>query len=176
MEKFLFEHLPDGMILVKKGGRPRADARNIAVLMTRLWRTKILNESVKQADAWILDHWHFRNGITEESTIRRAIRAAEGGPLSGYEISRVPNSYAPLTSECFFDGPVIFEAFKHPRMNGDNVWFWKERMKNAVPYTLKLPRVKFVVVDEIWPLSVDERALVPERKRYPLPLCLEDRT
>lgn len=176
MEKMFSGHLPDGMILVKKGGRPRADARNIAVLMTRLWRTNILNESVKQADAWILDHWHFRNGITEESTIRRAIRAAEGGPLAGYEIRRLPNSYAPLTTETFFDGPVIFQAAKHPMMNGDNVWFWKERMKNAVPYKLKLPRIKVVLVDEIKPLSADERSLVPERRHVPLPPCLEDRT
>lgn len=175
MEKILAGRIPDGMILVKKGGRPKADARNIAVLMTRQWRTKILKERVKQADAWILDHWSSRNGMTEESSIRRAIRAAKGGPLNGYEIDRLPNSYEPLTGKCFFDGPVTFEAYKYPLMNGAIVWVWREGMKNAGQYIVDNPQVEFVIVDEIKQLTDEERKRVPARRKFPPRPCLGDR-
>ena len=142
--------IPEGMVLIKKGGRPRSEARNIAVFMTRLWRTELLGESVKAADAWILDHWKSRNGITEESTIRRAIRAAKDGPLRSAVLYRVASSFNPATGEFNFnvDAPIKIQMLDDEPMIGSTVWTWTEGAKYASAHKLESEKIEFVVVDD----------------------------
>jgi hypothetical protein len=147
MEMSKWPGIPDGMVLIKKGGRPRSDARNVAILLTRLWRTELLHEPVKRADEWILNHWQGRNGITEESTIRRAIRAANEGPLKNYMFYRVSSSYDSSTGAMEFAGPVKVQCSDNEMTRGSTVWTWDEGMKAANSYTLGPPHVEFVVVD-----------------------------
>lgn len=163
------KNIPAGMVLIKKGGRPKADARNLAVYLTRVWRTEILGEQVKQADAWILDHWGNSNGITEESTIRRAIRAAKEGPMIDHWIIRHANFYDPRTALGIYEGPVIYEVFPVDEkcVNGATVWTWKEGMKYAHQYTLNAPQINFVLVDELPQLSEEELAALPTRRPSP---------
>lgn len=160
--------IPTGMVLIKKGGRPKADARNLAVYLTRVWRTEILGEQVKQADAWILNHWGNANGITEESTIRRAIRAAKDGPMVDHWITREPNFYDPRTSFGIFDGPVLYQVYPIDEkcINGATVWTWKEGMRHAHQYILDNPRVTFVVVDKLPQRSEKELAALPARRPW----------
>ena len=139
--------IPDGMVLVKKGGRPKSDARNIAVLMTRIWRTEILGESKKNSDAWTLEHWGNKNGISEDSTIRRAIRAAEAGPLLGYIFFRMSTVYDPRTGNMNFDGKVRIEARQDEPQIGSMVWTWRESLKTASSYVLDVPQFTFVEVN-----------------------------
>lgn len=148
MDMDLRTGIPDGMVLVKKGGRPKSDSRNIAIFMNRLWRTEILGESVKAADSWILEHWKNRNGITEESTIRRAIRAAKSGPLRDAIMYRVYDRFNPAKGEFVFDSnvPAKFQIFDNEPLNGSTVWIWTERGKTAFSYVLEAPQFEIVEV------------------------------
>jgi hypothetical protein len=68
------QELP-GFFLCKIGGRPPKTGRDIAIWMARNNRISIHGDLVKDADAFILDHW--KSGVTESAHIRRIIKRVD---------------------------------------------------------------------------------------------------
>jgi len=66
--------VPEGFVLVPKGGRPPKTARDAAILMARHWRMHLLGESAKDADSWIVQQF---DGLTEARHVRARIQIAE---------------------------------------------------------------------------------------------------
>ena len=113
-------HIPDGMVLQKKGGRPKKEARNAAVFIARFWRTNVMGDLTKQADDWIVHHWksHGGVGITEESSVRRSIRAA---------VELMTNRYTVMSS----GEKGFMSAFPLPVFEGSKGWLWTPGMTDA---------------------------------------------
>lgn len=80
--------IPDGYVLTKKGGRPPAVARNIAVRLARLWKMASCGAKAIEADLWIIEQWRAK-GIKEERHVRRAVEKGHA-PLSGCVIVTNP--------------------------------------------------------------------------------------
>lgn len=119
-------------VTTPKGGRPSEHARNMAVLMARWWRTVVLEESVKAADIWILDYWqnHNEQGVTESSSIRRAIRKADRDLAAHrYKVLRA-------------DGvPPWMWVTPQPITQGAPTWGWCEGLTRATRGTVENLRI-----------------------------------
>lgn len=115
-----------------------------------------------------MDHWKGLKGLSEESSIRRAIREAQDGPLKGQFVERLSSHYNPRTSFAIEGGPVIFRVIPDGElMNGSTIWLWKERMRYAHSYVLNAPRVTFVEVDSVGFMSTQVSDHVPESRPTP---------
>ena len=79
--------LPPGYIIVKKGGRPKKEARDAAVFLARFWRMKLHGETATSAEAWIVKSWEglgkeASKGIGEEAHVRSAIKRTRARGLN----------------------------------------------------------------------------------------------
>lgn len=108
-------------VTIPKGGRPKSEARDVAVFLARWWRMKVIGELAKVADEWVIEHWTSRNGkgLTEDAAVRRSIRKAKAAMES--------NRYKVIHPE----GLPLVCAIKNPVMNGVPVWTWYEGQLEA---------------------------------------------
>jgi len=107
--------LPDGFHIQKTGGRPRKDAKFIAMVMAFHWRVDHLGEKVWMANEWILDHWK-EHGISTGQHLRAVRTRMTKGPL------------APLRRMFFLPDADGFKFAITPPKSG---WLWKETMHEA---------------------------------------------
>ncbi|MDO8320601.1 hypothetical protein [Rhodoferax sp.] len=135
--------LPPGYCLCKKGGRPKRDARNVAVYLARNIRIKCHKESAKQADAWILEHWIRESGMSEDAHIRRAMRAARD-LLVRHRIG-LDRTHA--------------IAMEKPIGVGSLGWAWCEGMPEAVSIFIKTLKEVDEVVSEMKPVALAARCV-----------------
>jgi hypothetical protein len=68
--------VPEGHIVIRKGGRPPKTARDAAVLLARFWRTKCIGETAKMADEWIVAKFKV-HGLTAERHVRMRLAKAQ---------------------------------------------------------------------------------------------------
>lgn len=69
----MLREVPDGFIVVKRGGRPPKHARDIAVFLAVDWRVQHLREKRYQAHDWVTDTW---DGLSDAAAVRKALRKA----------------------------------------------------------------------------------------------------
>jgi hypothetical protein len=113
--------IPEGHIVVPRGGRPPKVARDVAVSLAKMTRTSHHGELVKQADPWILGKWKDSVGISDESTIRRA----------------VSNAASHLNASFIAINGTMAAAFKAPIRDGSTGWIWAEGMIEAQAVTVR---------------------------------------
>lgn len=73
--------LPDGFFAVKKGGRPKKEARDAAIFLAKLWRMEKHGATSSAAAEWIVEQWQYK-GIGETANVYHAIKRARDRGLN----------------------------------------------------------------------------------------------
>ncbi len=126
--------LPEGWHVQKSGGRPKKDAKFIAITLARLWQINQWKQKASVADRWILEKWA-KHGVTDEAHIRSIVRRMSKGLM------------APLNKTFHIQSEKMVLAMSPSNKKG---WLWYE------PLTEALPLVGSVTVtqDQTNPLAV----------------------
>lgn len=66
--------VPDGWVVVPRGGRPPKHARNVAVFLAVQWREEREREKRHQAIAWAAAHWQ---ELGDDRSVKRAVAKAK---------------------------------------------------------------------------------------------------
>jgi len=151
--------LPPGYIIVKKGGRPKKEARDAAVFLARFWRMEVHGETATSAEAWIVKSWEglgkeASKGIGEGAHVRAAIKRSRarglnqsilgifGGACFATEAKKI-GGYAAVTE-------------------GARSWAWANGMHEAIEMRVTNVRSRTVFVPE--PFNPISKAL---RETFP---------
>lgn len=109
--------IPEGYVLVPKGGRPPKHARDIAVFLASIWREDAHHEKRWQAHEWAVATWP---ELGDSANVRKAIRKAKGAlPKRG-----MINVTTAFVMHIEAAAPLIVEP-------GASGWIWCEGMKDA---------------------------------------------
>lgn len=112
----------------KKGGRPTRQARDMAIWMARFWMVNEKGMTKKAADISIIEMWG-KDGVAEESSVRRAIRMAEKRDMAGRWMVAAYNER-------------LIQALKLPVYDGQPGWLWADGMTEAVQTTTRDVSIK----------------------------------
>lgn len=112
----------------KKGGRPTRQARDMAIWLARHWMVNEKGMTKKAADISIIETWG-KDGVAEESSVRRAIRMAEKRELAGHWMVAAFNKR-------------LMKALKLPFYEGQPGWIWADGMLEAQRTATKNVSVK----------------------------------
>ena len=110
--------LPAGCHIQKTGGRPKKDAKFIAIAVAHFWLTKYKANKVYQAEEWILEKWG-SHGITDNAHVRCQVRRMTNGLM------------APLRRVIYIELPSFNGLMVKP-IQSKNGWIWHESMIEAV--------------------------------------------
>lgn len=118
--------VPPGFVLVKKGGRPKKEARDAAIFLAKIWRMQHCDESSSEAEDWIIAAWESLGkeesaGIGDDANVRSAIRRARERGLSESMVTVYENGMC-----------VALESANGGLKNGARVWVWNEGMHIAL--------------------------------------------
>lgn len=125
--------LPKGVHLQKSGGRPKKEARDVAVLLDKLWQLHHAQKEPKAVRESIIDAWNSL-GIREESHIRRSSRKAwEAIALEDIKVFR--EKYGNFFIKTDESGRITLQpSTVHA---GVVVWVWEPGMREAQKIRIK---------------------------------------
>lgn len=132
--------IPDGFVLVKKGGRPKNEARDAGVFLAKVWRTQHCSETATVAEQWIVDSWerigsNESRGIGETAHVRAAIKRAKDRGLN-QSLLMIDQASGLCTA---------VELERHDSSSnlkdGARSWHWKDGMPLALEGRVKNLRV-----------------------------------
>lgn len=113
--------IPDGWVVVPRGGRPPKHARNVAVFLALQWRQEREREKRHQAIAWAAVKWP---ELGDERSVQRAVNKAKGAiSLYGVVINSDRFSMFLDSHPALWPGPVPV---------GATGWLWVVGEKEAV--------------------------------------------
>lgn len=106
----MLREVPEGFLVVKKGGRPPKHARDIAVHLAVLWRVEMLREKHHQAHDWAMDTWP---ALGDGAAVRKSIRKARGVLKGRGQLAMMTNA-------------IMFTRTESPNFvpEGAEVWMW----------------------------------------------------
>lgn len=126
-----------------KRGRPMKEARDAAVFLAKLWRTREGHQSSSKANEWIVGECKFQ-GITEAAHVYAAIKRATQRGLKQSAIIVV----GPLTSP---NGLLAIESTSGAkRIQADSrAWLWQPGEKIALEGRVKITERERLYVSDV---------------------------